>query len=88
MKKIIALALTLSMVTAVLVGNGIAVEAGCSGWTEVSSCTNCDLTDRCGFLWLNDGTQYKSGIKERYCNKEGKQVRETTYFSEKDGCCN
>lgn len=88
MKKIIALALALSMITAVWVGNGVDVEAGCSGWTEVSSYTTCDLTDRCGFLWLNAGTQYRSGTKERYCDKKGKQVRETTYFSGKDGCCN
>lgn len=88
MKKVIALALTLSMVATVWVGNGIDVEAGCSGWTVVSSSTSCDRTDNCGFLWLNDGTQYRTGTKERYCDKNGSQKRETTYFSEKAGCCN
>ena len=87
MKKIITVVLTLTLVITMWMGSGFSSQAKCTDWTVVSSSSSCDYSDSCGFLWLSPGTKYKTGTKERYCSKDGKQERETTYFSEKDGCC-
>lgn len=87
-KRIITFVLALTLIVTIWVGSGISSQAGCSSWTVVSSSTECDYSDRCGIFWINAGTQYVTGTKERYCEKDGKQERETTYYCNKDGCCN
>jgi hypothetical protein len=68
---------------------GIKAEAACSGWTwapgAINGSISCNFSDRCAVIFR--GTGHRTGTKERYCDKNGQQVRETTYADEKDGCC-
>jgi len=89
MKKITTFALAVTLIVTMWIGNSISSQAGCSGWTEIDSTvgTTCDYSKDCGFLWLNTGTKYRTGTKERWCDEGGSQVRKTTSFCDKIGCC-
>lgn len=87
-KKIVSLALSLSTIFTIAAGNTMNASASCSGWTrEPGWYVSCDWSDRCGIAWAFPGTCYEVGTKVRYCDKNGRQVKETSSFYERNGCC-
>lgn len=85
MKKLIST--LLAVVTVASVSTAIPVSASCTNWTTTDQYTTCDYSDRCGVAWAFPATAYKQGTKERYCDVNGTQQKETTTFTEKSGCC-
>lgn len=87
-KKIMSLMLSLSTIFTIAAGSTITANASCSGWTrDPGWYVECDWSNKCGPLWLFPGTAFEIGTKTRYCDKDGKQVKETTSFYEQNGCC-
>jgi hypothetical protein len=89
MKKMISKALLALMLSGVLFAStGITAEASCSGWTVASRGSWQCRRNRCGFLWLNSGTNTRTNTEERWCSGTGTQVRSTRLRDETGGCCN
>ncbi len=87
-KRIVLFAIVASVLSSLRELSTLTVEAACSGWTREDGWqTTCDWSDRCGPFWTMPGTCYEVGTKTRYCDVDGKQVKETTSFVEQNGCC-
>lgn len=87
MKKTIKVTM-FTLLIAIQLAVPIKANAACSGWTSVGTPgkSYCEMNDGCGFLWTK-GTKTQRGTQERYCDIDGKQVRETKYYPIKSGCC-
>ena len=86
-KKILGVAMMSAFVLGSL-GDVAEAQAKCTNWTQMEVLDEyCDDSDGCGFLWLKDAKKFKVS-QERYCDKGGKQVRETRVHYKKSGCCN
>jgi len=62
-------------------------EAQCSGWTNsANGGAVCFADSGCGFLWLQNESR-QTVVQERWCSKDGRQVRQTQFISQRLGCC-
>jgi len=62
-------------------------EASCSSWTNTSTGSWTCAANRCGFLWLSNGTNTRTNNQERWCARGDRQVRETRRAQETGSCC-
>lgn len=82
------LALTILFSSVPVIATPKVALAACTGWTFDAYIGDwyCEPNDGCGFLWAK-GTNTKKTRYIRYCDIDGKQVKETKYGPTKDGCC-